>query len=390
MPSIPLPLRRTVRLLVTLLPALTSAPARAADPPEVSAVTAGAPTTVFRKARDACDAGDIPDAPARAIRDASGRVRLFATHWVNRSLVGPDLLSLTPDCRVSFRGSDDPDPAHFDDRLWLASPWTADGRRVLALVHGEYQGHRHPGQCPSGRYMDCWWNAIGLAVSEDGGASFRRPGPGPAVVAALPYRYDPGARRHVGLFNPSGLVSRGGALHAFVFTEGYGRQRRGNCLLRAADPWSAENWRAWDGTDFAARMPDPYANEPDPETQRCAPVATTALRWPVTALLRHAPSGAFLALMQGGGAVWISASRDLLRWSEPSRAMDAVGHGAWRCGDPAPLAYPSLLDPASSSRAFEEVGDDVLLFATRFVPTPTCRLAMERDLVRFRTKLVVR
>ena len=382
----------TLRPLAVLLlsVAILTSGAVAAEPPSASVTVTGEPATVFRKATDACDAGDIPDAPARAIRDASGRVRLFATHWVNRSFTGPDLLSLTPDCRVAFRGGDDPDPARFDDRLWLASPWTEDGRRVLALVHGEYQGHRHPGRCPSGRYMDCWWNAISLAVSADGGATFTRPAGGPAVVAALPYRYDPQARRHVGLFNPTGLVSEGGALHALAFTEGYREQRRGNCLLRAENPWSAASWRAWDGTAFAARMPDPYAGEPDPERQRCAPVAPGALRWPATALLRHAPSGAYLALMQGGGAVWVSASRDLLRWSEPTRVMDALGHGAWRCGDPAPLAYPSLLDPASPSRAFETVGDAALLFATRFVPTPDCRLGMERDLIRLRVRVTLR
>ena len=66
----------------------------------------------------------------------------------------------------------DGDPARFDDREWIAAPYTTDGRTVYALVHDEYQGDKHPGRCPSGEYLKCWYNAITLARSTDGGRTF--------------------------------------------------------------------------------------------------------------------------------------------------------------------------------------------------------------------------
>jgi hypothetical protein len=110
---------------------------------------------VFRYQTDACEAEDIPDAPTRAFRDSTGTVNLLSTNSRNRRLRGPNLLALHPDCTVIFEGSGDPRPEHFDDRLWVASTWSADGVVVHALIHSEYQGQRHPGACPSGRYEDC-------------------------------------------------------------------------------------------------------------------------------------------------------------------------------------------------------------------------------------------
>src|SRR5262249_35035258 len=128
--------------------------------PELVMRIAGEEAVVFRSAADGCEKNDIPDAPARAFRDASGRGHLFASHFVNRGLVGPDLEHLRIDCRVVYRGAERDDPAAFDDRSWLGAFHTRDGTTVAALVHNEFQGNRRPALCPSSRYIECWYNSV--------------------------------------------------------------------------------------------------------------------------------------------------------------------------------------------------------------------------------------
>jgi hypothetical protein len=120
-------------------------------PPSILVRPTGGYVVVFRKSTDGCGRGDIPDAPARALRAADGSVVLFAASQKNRALRGANLLSARPDCTVVFAGKWAADPAAYDDRLWLASTWTNDGTNIIALVHSEYQVNHHPGQCPSAR-----------------------------------------------------------------------------------------------------------------------------------------------------------------------------------------------------------------------------------------------
>ena len=58
---------------------------------------------------------------------------------------------------------------------------------VYALVYTEYQGLSYPGRCPSGEYLRCLWVAETLAVSTDGGESYRPLGPRNSLVATIPY-----------------------------------------------------------------------------------------------------------------------------------------------------------------------------------------------------------
>ncbi len=375
--------------------------AESTAPPRVEVHVTGEHTIAFRHAIDACAPDDVPDAPARAFRDDSGAVVLFATHWKSRRLQGPDLLSLRHDCAIVLEGTGDPRPGRFDDRLWIASTWTPDGTTVFALIHSEYHGHRHPGQCSTGRYMDCWYNVVTQAVSRDAGRSFHFGRTPPPLVAAVPYRHDPDARRHVGFFNPTNILRHDGAWFAMVWTEGAGLQRRGNCLLRSpriADPAA---WRAWTGRDFGVAFADPYAAEPHPENHVCEPVARGVLHSPVTSLSRHTPSGAFVAVMLGdrrdpaggGGAVrrfvYASASWDLLRWSQPTVVREVALPSSPGCTGEPPLVFPSLLDPASPDRNFETVGATAMLFMTRFNPGK-CPYGMDRDLIRLPVNIAVR
>ncbi len=376
--------------LFTVIAALLLAGAAQAQPaPALRREVTGPPVSAVPGARPGCDALDIPDAPARAVRLATGEVQLYATHFVNRVDSGADLLHLGHRCPVVMQGAKNDDPAAFNDRAWIASPWTPDGRTVWAVVHNEFQGNHRPALCPSRRYMDCWYNALTAAVSRDGGHTFGRV-PGRALVAALPYRYDQLERGHHGYFNPSNIVTLAGAQYMFAYATEAQAQREGNCLLRTTALGSPEAWRGWDGSAFGVAFADPYAQPPvQPEAHVCAPVGQGGLRWPVTSLVRHQQSGLFIALMQDGargGGVHYATSPDLLHWSGPALLLPAIGLGAWNCADPAPIAYPSLLDPASADRNFETVGPAPVLFATRF-NVKDCRADADRELVRWSVRI---
>ena len=156
-------------LSLAVVVAVTGTPAAAA------ALAVDGPVEVVTDwATDRCADNDIPDAAARAFRDGNGQVHLFAAHFVGRALTGPRLDAVKPDCRIAFQGAGNDDPAALDDRIWLTSFFTADGTRVHALGHAEFHGHLRRRLCPSGGYMECWWNAVVQVVSTDGGATFHR------------------------------------------------------------------------------------------------------------------------------------------------------------------------------------------------------------------------
>lgn len=356
--------------------------------PALRLAITGPPVAAIAGARRVCDADDIPDTPARAIHLADGQTQLYATHFRNRVDSGPDLLHVVHRCPVLMAGANNDDPAAYDDRAWIASPWTPDGRTILAVVHNEFQGQRRPALCPSLRYMDCWYNALTAAVSRDGGHTFQR-APGQALVAALPYRFDELERGHHGYFNPSNIVTFAGAQYMISFATKAGAQREGNCLLRTTAITKPEAWRGWNGSAFEVVFINPYTQPAAPEPHVCAPVGQGGLRWPVSSLVRHAPTGLFIAIMQDGGrdsGVYYSTSPDLLQWSSPALLMLAIGLSAWTCADPAPVVYSSLLDPASQDRNFETVGDTAALYATRF-NVKDCRTGMDRELIRWDVRI---
>ena len=374
---------RVLKALFLLLVVLCAAIPAVAQPSLIVKVESG-PTSALLNQELTCDPIDIPDTPARALRLKNGSVQLYATNRDNRVDSGPDLLHLEHRCPVVYRGRGEADPAAYDDRAWIASLWTPDGQTIWAVVHNEYHGELRPVLCPTRRYMDCWFNSLTLAVSHDGGAHYDR-APGNALVATLPYRFDQLGLGHHGYFNPSNIVSFDGYHYMFAFATGANAQKNGNCLLRTKAVGQASAWNGWDGVAFSIKFINPYAGLAEPEEHVCAPVRVGQLRWPVTSLVRHAPSGTFIALMQDtspGGGVFYSTSADLLNWSKPYLLMPAVGLSNWLCGNPSPIVFPSILDPSSDDLNFETVSAHALLFATEF-EVKDCKLASRR-LVRWK------
>ena len=379
----------TFALALALTLAAPGRAAAAAEPPLSALTLVGPPRTIFRAASDACDGADVPDASARAFRDASGAVALFGMHYRNRALRGPDLDHLKLDCRVVLDSGEKADPALYDDRSWITATWTEDGRSVAALVHHEYQADAHSGRCRTAVYMECWFNSITAAASVDGGASFARGTP-PAVVAAAPFRQEVGQGRHRGFFNPSNIVADGDWRYVLASTTGWDRpgsdQDAGVCLFRTRTPADPASWRAWTGTGFTAAFPDPYRG-PARRADTCRPVGP--FPGPVGAVVRHRASGAWIAVFMAkagdgfaeSGFHW-TTSRDLLTWDTPRLLLPGATLYDDPCGAKAGLiAYPSLLDPSAQGRNFDDTGDTALLtYAT--LRTQGCTITSDRDLVR--------
>jgi hypothetical protein len=355
---------------------------------------AGEPEVVFDWSTDRCAPYDIPDAPTRAFRDASGRVVLMASHDVSRRMIGTSLDSLRHPCSITMRSHYSADPARFDDRQWIGATHTSDGRRVYALVHDEYHGQRHRGRCRSHVRRRCWYNAITLAVSDNGGRSFHRRRPPRHLVASIPYRYREG-RRPRGIFSPSNIVYRSADRHyySFVHREGYGAGAAGSCLMRTRKPWAAKSWRAWGGEGFTVRFVNPYASRVrHPSRHDCRPVAPGAIATMSDSLTYNTYLKAYVLVGVSGDVnprrnelrpgVFFALSPDLIHWTRRKLLMRKELPWTFKCGDRDPILYPSIIDPLSRTRNFGSTGQHAYLYFTRFNRASNCRQSLDRDLLR--------
>jgi hypothetical protein len=384
---------RNIRLLP--IPALLLAlslflPCGAAAGSDISVRVVGDEEVVFRWATDRCNDNDIPDAPARAFRDDRGHIRLAATHYDDRLFTMVDGKPKRVDCRLALDSPDDPDPSHYRDHRWIAATWTDDGNKVHALVHHEYQGHRHPGACTLKDYTSCWYNSITYAWSDDGGSTFHQSEP-PAVVAAAPFRQDVGQGRHRGFFSPTNIIKLGPYWYALIYTTGWEGQGAGMCVFRTPDIAQPAQWRAWDGKAFESRFADPYlAAASSNEKPTCKPVTGN---W-FGSLQRIDGTDQIIAVylhekVAGEVRSWqlaYSLSRDLLTWSPPVDLKPLPYFGSHDCKDMARYGYPSLIDMGEASRNFDAVGGSAELYLTRF-NLKDCRNSFDRDLVRYKIKI---
>jgi hypothetical protein len=346
--------------------------AMAADP--LTITVTGSPVTVFQYTTDACWPEDVPDAPARAYRDVSGNVHLFATHNVNRQMLGRSLLRVKRECAVVFEAADEPTPEGFNNREWLASVYTMDGQNVMALVHNEYHGSFWPGQCWSGQFTDCWYNSIRFASSSDSGAHFQQ-----KSVLAVPYgpysTTQVGAR---GFFQPSNILRSpaDGYFYALLFAGDPSLNLCCSCLIRSADPFNWGSWRAWDGAGFSLVLPNVYRQQQQ-TSELCTPVNSLV----INSVIRHQPSGIYIGVFavasSGGRGVFYTLSRDLIHWTNPHLFYLATS----TCPTKIEIWYPSILDPSSTSMSFETIGDTAQLYYT-FARFDNCRDTPNRDLLR--------
>jgi hypothetical protein len=289
---------------------------------------------------------------------------------------------------------------------------------VHALVHNEYHGWEHWPECKNERL--CWVNAVTLATSTDGGASYaHRPAPKHAV-ATFPYRFAPNTGP-MGYFMPSNIVAREGWYYALVRAlngprdaPAYPAHPRGDCLIRTRDLSEPASWRGWDGEEFTVSFRDPYREAVDPEEHLCRPVGADPPRegppqpadsyraGEMTESLTYNTHFARYLLVgltwkpdfATGEPVWgvyYSLSSDLVEWSE--RRLLARAHPFYvRVTDPArphSILYPSVLDPACADRNFGITGrvNDLYFTVLHYRANDRGRHVVDgknRDLVRLR------
>lgn len=363
-----------------------------ADVPVVLTII-GSAEAVFVWERDRCTTWDIPDTPTRAWRSADGHVALLSGAEATRVSRGENLEAVTRDCHVVHRGAGNDDPAAWDDRTWISSLYTEDGRNIVALGHVEYHGHLRPETCKSRSYSACWFNAVVELTSSDGGRNFQRLGEGADLVAALPEPYQGEADHRMGFFNPSNILKHEDYLYAFVFAEAAGPQRRGPCLIRRPVAGGPRDWRAWNGTDFSVRFRDPYrVSDIMPSEQACRPVS--GLKSTISSVVRDQQTGQFLAVTpmrseDGRVGIFWSSSTDLLQWTRPELLHEVPLLWDRDCSQVDVYAYPSLIDPDSPSRIFDTTDDHLWLYLTRMSLDSDCRVTANRDLIRLPVQLHV-
>jgi hypothetical protein len=137
---------------------------------EVQLIIAGPEEVVVSWQTDKCSDTDFPDMPVRIFRDDKGNAKVVATHYDNRLMtLLPDGRILKGDCQVVLESRNDANSANYADKNWLSSVWSDNGTTVHAIVHHEYQAHRHVGACALNDYFGCWYNTLTYARSDDGG-----------------------------------------------------------------------------------------------------------------------------------------------------------------------------------------------------------------------------
>lgn len=375
---------RLALAIALLLPSLARAEA------SLSAGNASALETVFRWADQRCDDLWIPDSPARAYRRRDGGLVLMAAHYTNGILEGRDFGSLRPNCAVAAKGKEDPEPAAFDDRLWIQALVPGADGKVLGVASHEYMGARHPGRCESKARRDgnnCWYSSLLLAEADERDFAFRLlPGRG-RVLAAPSVPFDTKADRRVGFFTASNVVRSGEWNYLISWTELPGGTF-GNCLFRAPAGDPAAGWTALRDGGFGAGFPDPYAAGED--RRSCDVVGRGSLRNILRSVvwLERARRWIGVYMMPAGHGVpegvHYATSADLIRWDAPKLLFGTEAQADAQ-GCKVVYQYPSLIDHGSASAVFDTAGDDLHLYLTRF-NRESCQRGLNRDLVRLRVE----
>jgi hypothetical protein len=93
----------------------------ASPPPTIAATIDDPRSVVFESPKEACNDNDIADSMARAFRDFTGTVHLLAASSGLFQNIGPTLEDVHHSCNVAFDSVDDPNPANYNDQIWLSS-----------------------------------------------------------------------------------------------------------------------------------------------------------------------------------------------------------------------------------------------------------------------------
>ena len=346
---------------------------------------------IFDWTIERCDNMNIPDLPVRAFRNADEQVNLILSSNKNYRMIGPDLNNLEVSCNPIMTSGYNEDPSQFNDNEWIASPYTEDGRTVYAIIHNEYHGWEHPGECSKTTYFSpCWYNALTLAVSTDGGMTyahaFSQPG---HLIANLPIQYKADAGP-AGPRNPSTIIKgKDGYYYLFTNMIYYADNIQWVCLLRTQNISDPTAWRFWDGKEFNGQFVNPYGIAPaNPDSHVCPALDSADIGAQLndsitynTYLERYVLTGISADTIEGREiwGIYYSFSDDLIQWTRRKLLVEMVLPWTAKNNTDVMYLYPALIDPTSDSRNFETTGKTAYLYFTRH---NFGQGSLDRDLIR--------
>lgn len=346
---------------------------------------------MFQWSTDKCFDENIPDSPARAFRSLNGQVNLYATHFKNSPLVGPSLNEVHSECAVKFEAKMNAVPEMYNARIWLQTFYSPDGgKKIYSLGSSDYHGNWFKNCGEKNREnQGCWWSAIVLAHSEDGGKTFNSAPPPHHIVAQSPYKFSKDSKGPIGFLTTSNIVKIDDYYYSIFNVAGFKEQSAGNCIARSNDLSDPGAWRFWNGKDYNQSF-----NSSKQENNAEGGFSCTTLKgfpYKVRSLLWHTSSQRYIAVFEENKVIKgdeprvdvkfsYSWSDNLIDWHVPKEIMTLPGKKS--CKSQAMGAYPAILDSNSNDVNFGTVGNDAYLYYTRFNVKEGCKLTLDRDLVR--------
>jgi len=378
-----------------------------ADGPATSAIATitgkieGSRTAVFRTPKDSCIPNDIPDAMARAFRDSKGAVHFASASSDLYESLGPTLENVKHSCHRVFHSIGDPNPADFNDQVWIDSFYTLDGNTITGLSHTEYHGWQHPGECHSQNYSECEYDSDTYHLSSDGGYRFESFKAPKNFLAGIPYKYEID-RGPMGYSVDTNVVHFDGWYYAVATAwtwppNCYGNKGPHRCKvptggapIRTKNVFEPSSWRGWNGKDFSLTFVDPYLGRVQhPKDHVYTPVpymfAVNAINIYKSANLVVATLWDYWDNELGPPGLYLTTSTDLVHWTKPTLVVTVKqlsAHdpkGSWL------YAYFSLLDPTAPDLNFSIIGDHPYLYFVRLDNNN----AYHRVLFRQRVKLTL-
>lgn len=360
-------------------------------------------------APEKCELMDLPDTSASAIRDANGQIVLFAANSPHNYIMrGTNFDNLQRICSpVALIEEDNSFANTFKNNEWVSKAYTVNGQRVYGFVHNEYhdpfaassppctEGLKAPGN-------PCWYNAISLAISDDGGSTFSRANSPMHLVAPSNDTWNatqflrPGTTNQFipplyGQFQPSNIVRHSDGYYYLMFmsirpSASSSYFDRGSCIARTNNLDDPSSWRAWDGNSFSIEMKNPYTTPMGESIPPCAFVEHTDLSTLSESVVYNTYLGSYISvgayrILDSGQpsgdlcGFFFSLSEDLLDWSPKQLMMQSplefctgkVTQMINSVNVTLSTAYPGIIDQNhpenyASSRSFEYADEDFHLY----------------------------
>lgn len=317
-----------------------------------------------------CDNSYLPDAPARAFRNAQNQIVLFAPNFKNRAMTGPDFPGLAHDCRIRFAAGNRPSADTLDDRSWLHAFHTKDGINIFSLISASFIPYRHGLPCGGGSgTTDCWINGIAAAYSDNSGDTFSYHADVPKhIFMAPPQPYDNSIAVQPSYVSVTNFVPWRDSLFAMVWRRNATGVASFNCLI-AADTSDLDHWSVLTTGGFAPMSS--FTPGLGWTLNSFSPKPVAGLSRNVRGLVLHEPTQTFIAVYQDRvnniPGFYYSTSKDLQNWSGRTMLYPGAARSTVTAEDA--YEYPAFLDENSSDRNFGKVDDHFRLFFTKFAYT---------------------